>query len=90
MLLTTQGCLWRKLRQRSVESKTPGDDIERQVAQVAQLLEAVQQSLVRCQNSVVRVNVQLVGVVAVSLALARSDVDSLQLDDQLRIKIAVT
>ena len=72
-------------------SKTPGDDLEWQVAQVAQLLEAVQQSLVRCQHSVVHVNVQLVGVVAVGhLALARSDVDSLQLDDQLRIIIGMT
>ena len=73
------------------KSMTPGDDLERQVAQVAQLLEVVQQSLVRCQHGVVRVNVQLVGVVAVShLALARSDVNSLQLDDQLRIIIGMT
>ena len=72
-------------------AKTPGDDLERQDAQVAQLLEAVKQSLVRCQHGVVRVHVQLVGVIAVShLALARSDVDSLQLDDQLRIIIGMT
>ena len=36
-------------------SKTPGIDLERQVAQVAQFLEAVRQSLVRCQHRVVRV-----------------------------------
>ena len=71
-------------------SKTPDDALERQVAQVAEFLEAVQQSLVRCQHGVVRVHVQLVGAIAVShLALARSDVDSLKLDDQLRIIIGM-